>query len=385
MERRALEPSPRQRRPPGWRHRSHAAPHQRERGSRDRGMKMRKNVRNLLLQALAGVLLAGGALGAVNAGGDEANASAQPRGGAYGTPGAPGGFRGVWPVLKTGSRGTDVRTVQYLLAARGHAVKADGAYGRNTAAAVAKFQKRAGLKADGTVGPKTWVKLTALTLRTGSRGPAVRAVQVQLGIHPDGIYGPNTTTAVAKFQTRKNLAGTGTVDTRTWGRPGHRLLRQARPPRLLPALQEELEAPQLLQALPRPRRQDPQVLARRLRQEQGRVRLGRRLAAQRHLPGPGALHQPRRRRHRRLRHPAPQQALPPEGRHQAEARHADRPVHPQRDDPLRHPGQGQPGSRRRRTAGRTPTTTSPSAASSSPPPTSRTSSSASTRPAGPTT
>ncbi|MFI8258926.1 peptidoglycan-binding protein [Streptomyces filamentosus] len=177
---------------------------------------MRKNVRNLLLQALAGVLLAGGALGAVNAGGDEANASAQPRGGAYGTPGAPGGFRGVWPVLKTGSRGTDVRTVQYLLAARGHAVKADGAYGRNTAAAVAKFQKRAGLKADGTVGPKTWAKLTALTLRTGSRGPAVKAVQVQLGLHPDGIYGKNTTTAVAKFQTRKNLAGTGTVDTRTW-------------------------------------------------------------------------------------------------------------------------------------------------------------------------
>ncbi|MFJ3248055.1 hypothetical protein [Streptomyces sp. NPDC086782] len=39
---------------------------------------MRKNVRNLLLQGLAAVLLAGGALGAVNATGDEANASTKP-------------------------------------------------------------------------------------------------------------------------------------------------------------------------------------------------------------------------------------------------------------------------------------------------------------------
>lgn len=57
---------------------------------------MRKNVRNLLLQGLAAVLLAGGALGAVNATGDEANASAKPgpRAGSNGTTAQPAGFRG---------------------------------------------------------------------------------------------------------------------------------------------------------------------------------------------------------------------------------------------------------------------------------------------------
>ncbi|MEU6625170.1 hypothetical protein ABZ926_31080 [Streptomyces litmocidini] len=54
---------------------------------------MRKNVRNLLLQGLAAVLLAGGTLGAVNATGDETNASTKPgpRTGSYGTPSSPPG------------------------------------------------------------------------------------------------------------------------------------------------------------------------------------------------------------------------------------------------------------------------------------------------------
>ncbi|MER6481393.1 peptidoglycan-binding protein [Streptomyces filamentosus] len=175
---------------------------------------MRKNTRNLLLQALAGVLLAGGALGAVNATGDQANASTKPtaRTGSHATPLK----AAAWPVLKTGARGNDVLTVQHLLAAHGHTVKTDKVFGRNTAAAVAKFQKRAGLKADGTVGPKTWAKLTALTLRTGSRGPAVKAVQVQLGLHPDGIYGTKTYNAVRAFQTRAGLKNDGVAGPKTW-------------------------------------------------------------------------------------------------------------------------------------------------------------------------
>ncbi|MDX3186452.1 peptidoglycan-binding protein [Streptomyces sp. NPDC012486] len=175
---------------------------------------MRKNVRNLLLQSLAAALLAGSALSVVNATGDEANASIKPS--SSGTPASPTGFRGVWPVLKTGSSGTDVKTVQHLLAARGHAVNADGAYGKKTAAVVAKFQKRTGLKDDRAVGPKTWSKLTAFTLRTGAKGPAVKALQVQLDLKADGIYGKKTAAAVRTLQTKRNLPGTGTVDARTW-------------------------------------------------------------------------------------------------------------------------------------------------------------------------
>lgn len=119
-------------------------------------------------------------------------------------------------MLKTGSRGTDVLTVQHLLAARGHAVKADGAYGKKTAAAVRSFQQRAGLRADGAVGPKTWNKLTAVTLRPGAKGAAVKAVQVQLGVKADGVYGKKTAAAVRKFQTKKNLPGNAVVDAKTW-------------------------------------------------------------------------------------------------------------------------------------------------------------------------
>ncbi|MGC5236276.1 peptidoglycan-binding domain-containing protein, partial [Streptomyces albogriseolus] len=41
----------------------------------------------------------------------------------------------TWPQLKSGSRGTDVRTAQHLLSAAGHNVTADGAFGPRTARA----------------------------------------------------------------------------------------------------------------------------------------------------------------------------------------------------------------------------------------------------------
>ncbi|MBQ0967455.1 peptidoglycan-binding protein [Streptomyces sp. RK23] len=181
-------------------------------------MKMRKNVRNLLLQGLAAVLLVGGALGAVNATGDEANASTKPgpRSGSHPTPLKDRAFTGVWPTLKTGSKGTDVRTAQYLLAARGYAVAPDSAYGKKTAAAVRKFQTRVGLKADGVVGPKTWSKLTALTVARGDKGHPVKAVQVQLTLKADGIFGKKTHAAVAAFQKKKNLKVDGVVGPKTF-------------------------------------------------------------------------------------------------------------------------------------------------------------------------
>ncbi|MFC9621742.1 peptidoglycan-binding protein [Streptomyces sp. NPDC056930] len=43
------------------------------------------------------------------------------------------GVAKAWPLLKTGSRGTDVRTAQHLLAAAGYTVTADRAFGPRTA------------------------------------------------------------------------------------------------------------------------------------------------------------------------------------------------------------------------------------------------------------
>jgi len=57
-------------------------------------------------------------------------------------------------------RGDDVREVQQALTAKGFDPKGiDGSYGPNTQKAVIAFQKAAGIKVDGIVGPETWGKL----------------------------------------------------------------------------------------------------------------------------------------------------------------------------------------------------------------------------------
>ncbi len=53
-------------------------------------------------------------------------------------------------------------------------------------------------------------------LSYGDTGEAVAAVQAQLRIPDDGIYGPQTEGAVKQFQLAHGLAATGVVDTKTW-------------------------------------------------------------------------------------------------------------------------------------------------------------------------
>jgi len=54
-----------------------------------------------------------------------------------------------WPVVKNGANGHPIKTLQYLLRARGQSVTVDGVFGPNTAAAVKAFQTSHGLTADG--------------------------------------------------------------------------------------------------------------------------------------------------------------------------------------------------------------------------------------------
>ena len=59
-------------------------------------------------------------------------------------------------VLKQGSKGTQVRTLQTKLKSWGYYTgSVDGVFGANTKAAVVRFQKKNGLTADGIVGAKT--------------------------------------------------------------------------------------------------------------------------------------------------------------------------------------------------------------------------------------
>ena len=63
------------------------------------------------------------------------------------------------PVLRQGAAGSDVRTMQALCTARGHATAIDGAFGNSTRLAAEGCQRSAGITMDGIVGPVTWAYL----------------------------------------------------------------------------------------------------------------------------------------------------------------------------------------------------------------------------------
>jgi peptidoglycan hydrolase-like protein with peptidoglycan-binding domain len=66
------------------------------------------------------------------------------------------------PLLRRGSRGYDVKTLFYLLHARGMGLNGnidDTVFGEPLDEALRRFQTEAGLKVDGECGPKTWPKL----------------------------------------------------------------------------------------------------------------------------------------------------------------------------------------------------------------------------------
>ena len=137
-------------------------------------------------------------------------------------PAAPQAVAVNWPVVKQGAKGELVRVIQLLLNARGAAVVVDGDFGKTTTTAVKAFQTKNKLAVDGFVGPASWPKLVA-TVKKGSRGDAVRALQHQLrfqyGYKPvvdDGVFGTATETAVKGFQKKHKLVADGIAGTTTW-------------------------------------------------------------------------------------------------------------------------------------------------------------------------
>ena len=134
-----------------------------------------------------------------------------------------------WPLVRQGAQQHPVKTLQYLLRARGHYLTVDGIFGPNTNAAVRAFQQQTGLAVDGIVGPVTWSALI-ITVKQGSTGDAVRGVQEEFqfrnqsggpGLAVDGIFGPKTDAAVRGFQKAlhqdiPSVAVDGIVGPVTW-------------------------------------------------------------------------------------------------------------------------------------------------------------------------
>ena len=113
-----------------------------------------------------------------------------------------------WPVAQNGSQGHPIRTLQFLLRARGHNLTVDGMFGPATEAAVKAFQTSKGMTADGIMNAPTWSALI-IQVKKGSSGDAVRGVQEEFqfragepgkGLKVDGIFGPQTDSTVRGFQ-----------------------------------------------------------------------------------------------------------------------------------------------------------------------------------------
>ena len=133
-----------------------------------------------------------------------------------------------WPVLRQGANSAwpkvTVRSLQYLLNARGAKLTVDGIFGAKTRAAVVAFQRAHHLSADGVTGAKTWAALV-VTVKLGSTGPAVRAVQDQANfrnlrdghsLNVDGVFGPKTQAWVRGFQQAEGFRADGIVGPLTW-------------------------------------------------------------------------------------------------------------------------------------------------------------------------
>ena len=124
-----------------------------------------------------------------------------------------------------------MKTLQYLLRARGHHLAVDGVFGPVTEAAVKAVQTSKGLAPVGIVSPQTWTALI-IQIKKGSSGDAVRGVQEEFqfrnlsgdpskGVQIDGIFGPKTEAAVRAFQTAiaqdvPSMAVDGIVGPMTW-------------------------------------------------------------------------------------------------------------------------------------------------------------------------
>jgi len=133
-------------------------------------------------------------------------------------------------IIRSGSRGEDVRDIQHRLLALGASIGAEeleGRFGETTEAAVKAFQQEREIAADGVVGRVTWINIDEAdqsepTLTLGATGLPVRRAQKRMSLvgyqvgGVDGRYGSKTEAAVKQLQQQHAITADGVVGAQTW-------------------------------------------------------------------------------------------------------------------------------------------------------------------------
>lgn len=121
-----------------------------------------------------------------------------------------------------------VRMLQHLLRAKGYTVVVDGSFGQQTSRALRLFQRRNGLSQTGIARDAEWKRLVP-TLRLGSQGEAVRALQIGINrfiqehqpahtrpIPVDGRFGKMTQKWLRSAQETPESTSGGVADSFAW-------------------------------------------------------------------------------------------------------------------------------------------------------------------------
>lgn len=131
-----------------------------------------------------------------------------------------------YQAIRASSNGAQAKAAQCLLRKSGYTIKVDGSFSTGDAAALASFQRKVHLKADGVADDNTWAALLAQgskpKLPAANKRTSVKRLQLSLraagfgDLAANGRYDAATRTAVKKLQKLQNWKQTGVTTASVW-------------------------------------------------------------------------------------------------------------------------------------------------------------------------